>query len=140
MKYFKFFKNFFNEIINYNQLLMFLSINDIRLRYKRTTLGPFWISLGTFLLILIIGPVYSIIFDIGYDSYIYYLSVSIILWSFFVSTINAVATSLIHSEAFIKDYNLPVQIYVLRSIYRELIVFTHNIPIFIYVVMMSRKL
>jgi len=45
-----------------------LGWNDIRQRYRRSTLGPFWITLSVAFFIVVLGEIYSRIFHVEWRS------------------------------------------------------------------------
>ena len=47
-----------------------LGWNDIRQRYRRSTLGPFWITLSMAMFIGVLGVIYSRIFHVDVDIYL----------------------------------------------------------------------
>src|SRR5579862_3228594 len=56
--------------------------DDIRQRYRRSVLGPFWITLSTGIFILLLGVIYSRLFHMELQHYMPYLSVGYIVWGF----------------------------------------------------------
>ena len=59
-----------------------LGWNDIRQRYRRSVLGPFWITISMAIFIALLGVIYSHIFNIGLKTYLPYLSLGYIIWGF----------------------------------------------------------
>ena len=55
---------------------------DIRLRYRGSMLGPFWLTLSTGVMIAALGLLYSQLFKIALREYLPFLAISQILWSF----------------------------------------------------------
>src|SRR5205085_8658147 len=53
---------------------------DIRQRYRRSVLGPFWITISMVIWILAIGPLYSLLLGVGSKEFIPYLAMGIISW------------------------------------------------------------
>mgnify|MGYP003956146581 CR=1 FL=1 len=111
----------------------FLGNKEIKARYKRSIIGPLWITLGTLLVLMVIGPVYGILLGQNSDQYIVYLACGLIYWILFASTLNSCCQSLINSASTIASRNVPALIFVLKDIYRELIIFLHNLPLIMIV-------
>src|SRR5580658_8535346 len=57
------------------RIWMILGWDDIRQRYRRSVLGPFWITLSTGMFILLLGIIYSRLFHMELQHYMPYLSV-----------------------------------------------------------------
>jgi lipopolysaccharide transport system permease protein len=108
-----------------------LGWNDIRQRYRRSVLGPFWITISVAVFITLLGVIYSHIFKIELKTYLPYLSLGYILWGFIAQTTGESSISFQESERIIRQIRLPYSIYVFRVVWRNFIVFLHTIVIFI---------
>lgn len=110
-------------------VMMMMGWQDIKQAYRRSVLGPFWLTLGTAVQIITMGLVFGLIFKIELSDYLPFLAASIIFWGFISSTINEGCLTFITSEALIKQLNLPLYQHVVRTIWRNQIMATHNLAI-----------
>jgi ABC-type polysaccharide/polyol phosphate export permease len=108
-----------------------LGWDDIRQRYRRSVLGPFWITLSMGVFILVLGVIYSRIFKMDIATYLPFLSVGLVVWGFISQTTNESCRAFQEGERILKQIKLPYGVYVLRVVWRNLIVFLHTIVIFI---------
>ena len=108
-----------------------LGWSDIHQRYRRSTLGPFWITLSTGIFIVVLGVIYGRIFKMEIATYLPYFAVGYILWGFISSTTIDCCTAFIESERIIKQIKRPFSAYVLRVVYRNIVIFLHTAIIFI---------
>lgn len=108
-----------------------LGWDDIRQRYRRSVLGPFWITLSMGIFILLLGVIYSHLFRIDLPTYLPYLSMGFIVWGFLSAVANDSCAAFHESSRIIKQIKLPFTTYVFRVVYRNFIVFLHTIIIFI---------
>src|SRR6202051_1205821 len=53
--------------------------DDIRQRYRRSVLGPFWITLSTGIFILLLGVIYSRLFKMDVANYLPFLTVGFVV-------------------------------------------------------------
>src|SRR5580693_820092 len=83
-------------------LWLLLGWNDIRLRYRRSVLGPFWITISMTVLIIVLGVVYSQIFHTNIRTYLPYLALGFIVWGFISTSINESCGAFQDSERIIK--------------------------------------
>lgn len=113
------------------RLWVMLAWNDIRLRYRRSTLGPLWITLSTGVFIGVLGVIYSQIFGLQASSYLPFLTVGYVTWGFIALVINESCSTFQEGERLIKQLRLPFGLYVFRVVCRNFIVFLHTIVIFI---------
>ena len=104
-----------------------LAWQDIRQAYRRSAIGPFWITIGMAVQIITMGLVFSLIFKTETREYIPFLAASILIWGFVSTTLLEGCSSLITAESLIKQLNLPTGVYVLRTLFKNLFTFAHNI-------------
>jgi lipopolysaccharide transport system permease protein len=105
--------------------------DDIRQRYRRSVLGPFWITLSMGAFITLLGIIYSRLFHMELENYMPYLSVGFIVWGFMSATVNDGCVAFIDPNRIIKQIKLPYSVYVLRMVWRNFIIFLHTIVIYI---------
>jgi ABC-type polysaccharide/polyol phosphate export permease len=105
--------------------------DDIRQRYRRSIIGPFWITLSMGLFILVLGVIYSRLFHQELKSYLPYLAAGFITWGFMSVAANDSCIAFIEGGRIIKQIKLPYSIYVLRVVWRNFIIFLHTIVIWI---------
>jgi ABC-type polysaccharide/polyol phosphate export permease len=114
-----------------------LGWQDIRQRYRRSALGPFWITLTMLVTIVGMGPLYGTLLKLDLHDFVPYLSLGIITWGLISTLILEGCTSFSAADSIIRSVRLPLSLHILRSIYRNLIIFLHNIvayiPIMFYV-------
>lgn len=110
---------------------MILAWDDIRQRYRRSVLGPFWITLSMGMFIFLLGMIYGRLFHMELATYLPYLSVGFILWCFIAAVTSESCMAFHESSRIIKQIKLPYSVYILRVVWRNFIVFLHNIVIFI---------
>lgn len=126
-------RDLYRGICNF-PLWSMLGWSDIRQRYRRSALGPFWITLSTALFIALLGVIYSRIFNQDIATYLPYIAVGLICWGFISGTTIESCVVYIEGTAVIKQMRLPYSIYPLRMIWRSFIVIlrraipTHAIP------------
>jgi ABC-type polysaccharide/polyol phosphate export permease len=104
---------------------------DIRQRYRRSVLGPFWITLSMGIFTFVLGIIYSRLFHVELHDYLPYLTVGFIVWGFISATANESCIAFSDVARIIKQIKLPFSVYVLRVVCRNFIIFLHTIVIFI---------
>lgn len=112
------------------QLVGVLGWQDIRQRYRRSALGPFWITIGMAVMITTIGVVFGQIFKTPLYDFFPFLAIGTILWSFISTVISEGGMGFISSEAIVKQLPIPLFVHILRMIWRNLLILAHNIVIF----------
>lgn len=107
-----------------------LGWQDIRQRYRRSALGPFWITIGMAVMITTIGVVFGQIFKTPLYDFFPFLAIGTILWSFISTVIAEGGMGFINSEAIVKQLPIPLFVHILRMLWRNLLILAHNIVIF----------
>src|SRR5580700_4193361 len=105
--------------------------DDIRQRYRRSVIGPFWITLSMGVFIMVLGVIYSRIFHAELQSYLPYLTVGFVVWGFMSTAANDSCIAFIDANRIIKQIKLPYSVYILRVVWRNFIIFLHTIVIYI---------
>ncbi|WP_375458319.1 ABC transporter permease [uncultured Enterovirga sp.] len=104
-----------------------LALNDVRVRYRRSKLGQFWLTLSMAVTILALGFVYSDIFQIPIQTYLPLIAVGLIVWALIAGLLNESAAVFIDSEGYIRSAALPRSVFIFRMLLRNLIAFAHNL-------------
>lgn len=124
----------FLEGWNRRELWLYTSLMDLKQRYKRSVLGPFWISISLALMIGSIGLLWSKLWQIPIKDYLPYFTVGLLIWTF-ISTLLTEATQLfVKSAGIIKQINLPFSYYVLALVWKNFVMFSHHLIVYFLVV------
>jgi ABC-type polysaccharide/polyol phosphate export permease len=108
-----------------------LGWNDIRQRYRRSILGPFWITLSMSIFILVLSFIYSTIFKVEIKTYMPFLALGYVFWGFISQTVVESCNAFQEGERIIKQIRLPYSMYVFRVVWRNFLVLLHTIVIYI---------
>ena len=104
---------------------------EVRQRYARSRVGPFWLTISTGVLIGSIGMVYGTLFCQKLSDYLPYLAISLVMWGIFSQTIIEGSTAYINSSAYIRQAATPKLIFMLQVVWRNLVILAHNFLIVI---------
>lgn len=111
-----------------------LGWQEVVQRYRRSVLGPFWLTVSTGIMVGVMGPLYGNLFRLDIATYFPYLAVSIVVWQSISQLVQDASTVFVASEGYIKQIRLPYTVYVLRLIWKNLIIFGHNLLVVLAVV------
>jgi ABC-type polysaccharide/polyol phosphate export permease len=104
-----------------------LALTDVKLRYRRSRVGQFWLTISMAITILALAFVYSAIFQIALNIYLPMIAYSLIVWGLLAGICNEGAGAFIEAEGYIRSVPLPKSVYVYRVLLRNLIIFLHNL-------------
>ena len=65
-----------------------LAYQDIKLRYRGSLLGPFWITLTSLVLLVAMGEIYAALFKVETSTYIPFLMTGLLIWQFLSTVAN----------------------------------------------------
>lgn len=104
---------------------------DTVLRYRRSLLGPLWITLSMGLLLLGMGPLYAVLFDVPLSRFYPHLALGVIFWHFFVGTITEACQVFIAAAPYLKQASFPLSVFVWRSLAKQVIQLAHHIILYV---------
>ena len=104
---------------------------DIRQRYRRSVLGPFWFSLSMLVMVVSLGVLYSKILHQDLHRYLPFLTLGMLFWGLMQEMIKEGCTCFIVSETLIRQIRLPLSTHVYRSVCRQVLIFAHNLAIYV---------
>ena len=110
-----------------------LGWQDIRRRYRRSMLGPFWLTISMAVLVGTLGTLYSTLLKVEIAQYVPFLALGFIVWALISGLITDGCSVFISAENIIKQTNLPLSVHVYRMVWRNFLIFCHNAAIFVVV-------
>lgn len=121
------------------KLPLYLAWSDIRQRYRRSSLGPFWITISTGVMISCLGVIFGNLFETPMQEFLPFLSAGLIIWGFISSCISDSTVVFTSAEAVIRQLPLPLFTHVLRMVFRNVYIFFHNLLIYPIVLLVVHK-
>lgn len=115
-----------------------LGWQDIRQRYRRSTIGPFWLTLSMGIMVASIGVVYAVLFNQEIDDYLPFVALGFILWGFISGVMVDGCQAFVNAEAIVKQSRLPLSLHIFRVVWRHIIIFAHNFVIYGIVLVVFR--
>lgn len=106
---------------------------DIRLRYRGSVLGPFWLTLSTAVMVAALGVLYSALFKMELHDYLPYLAVSLVMWNTLNTLVGEACTCFLSAEGMIRAMRMPYTLYAARVLVRNLLTLAHNIVVLVAV-------
>ena len=114
---------------------LMLGWQDIRQSYRRSVFGQLWITIGMAVTIAAIGIVFGTLFGTPLEVFLPYLASGLIMWGLIAGVLNDGNQAFIAAEGMIKQLPLPKIVYIVRVVWRNIIISAHNIVIFPVVIL-----
>lgn len=108
-----------------------MAYQDIKLRYRRSVLGPLWITLSMAITAYTMGFLYGHLFKIDMQSYFPYVVAGMLSWQLISIMITELIDTFTLSDNLIKQIKLPYTLYVQRVVMRNMITFAHNLLVIV---------
>ena len=110
-------------------LIGMLGWQDVKQRYRRSMLGPFWLTISMGVMIGSIGFVFGHIFKSPMREFLPFLTVGLVLWGFVSSVIIEGCSGFTSAEGVIRQLPIPLYVHVARVVWRNTLVMAHNMII-----------
>ena len=120
------------------RLWSMLGWNDIRQRYRRSAIGPFWITISMAIFTVLLGVIYSKIFNQEIATFLPYIAMGLIIWGFISGTTVEACNTFIEGTGIIKQIRLPLTIFPMRTIWRSFIILLHTIVLIVPIAIIFR--
>ena len=120
------------------QLWLQLGWQDIKQRYRRSTLGPLWITIATGAMAVALGLLYYLLFQQELSYFLPHVTVGLIIWGFISGCVKEGSTVFIENEVLIKQLPSALSVHVYRLVWRQLLFLAHNMVIWVILVAVFR--
>ena len=108
-----------------------LSRQTIKISYRRTTLGPIWITIQQLAFILGISLLYSQLFKVKSGDLVPLVAFGISFWGLLTSCITGASSNFIQQSQAITSSTLPISFYVFSTVSQQLLTFLHSAVVLI---------
>jgi lipopolysaccharide transport system permease protein len=104
---------------------------DIKLRYRGSVLGPFWLTLSTAIMVLSMGVLYAELFHMDLSQYLPFLALSLVLWNALSGMVTEAGVCFTTAEGTIRSMRMPFTVHAARAVIRNILVLAHNALVFV---------
>ena len=113
-----------------------LGWQEVRRRYRRTTIGPFWNTLSLGIFIGGMGLVWATIWKQPLETYLPFVTTGFLAWNFVSILILEGCTVFQSGGGLFKELKVSFTTFVATLIWRNVIIFVHNLTIFVCVALL----
>jgi ABC-type polysaccharide/polyol phosphate export permease len=111
-----------------------LAYQDVKLRYRRSVLGPFWITISMAITTYSMGYLYGHLFHTDLQIYFPFLVSGMLSWGLISAQLSDTTDAFSGMESMIKQIKLPYSLYIHRVVTRNIITFFHNIIVIVPII------
>lgn len=120
------------------RVALYLAWSDTRARYRRSVLGPFWLTIGTAIGVAGLGLLWSELLKVDRANFVPSLTAGLIIWQFISGCITESAALFLRQGNVIRNLQLPYFLHPLQLVLRHLVTFAHNIIVFVIVALLMK--
>jgi lipopolysaccharide transport system permease protein len=128
--------DFYQSLFRYRYWI-FLGVNDVLKQYRRSFLGPIWISLNTGIFVVVFSLVGAQLFNQDVRSYAAYFCTGFVVFGFLTSIVNEGCQCFISAEGYLKQFQIQKMIFPLQVVVRNFVTFSHNLVVVLMVLIWS---
>jgi homopolymeric O-antigen transport system permease protein len=118
------------------RLSHFLAWQDVKQRYRRSTLGPMWLTLSFGIQILSMGFLSAFLFTLPVSKALPYVCVGMLFWGLITQMISDGANLFLTTARYITQIRSPLTVFLLQAVWRNVIITAHNALIYVVVAVM----
>lgn len=119
---------------NQRELWLHLGWQDIKQRYRRSVIGPFWITIATGVQAIAMGLLYSVLLDVDLHTFLPHVTVGLIIWGMISASILEGADVFVANEGLIKQLPSALSVHIYRLVWRQLLLLGHNLLIYVIII------
>jgi ABC-type polysaccharide/polyol phosphate export permease len=112
------------------ELWFTLGWHDIRQRYRRSIVGPFWLTISMGAMVAGLAYMYAGLFGQPLEQYLPYVAVGLIVFNMITSIANEGSHVFISSARTILQIKAPLSLYVYQMLWRNVLILAHNMCIY----------
>ncbi len=102
---------------------------DIKLKYRGSLLGPFWLTISTAIMVGAMGTLYSVLFHMDLHTYLPFLALSLVMWNAIGGLVADACSTFTQAEGTIRSVRMPYFVHATRVVVRTAISLLHNVPV-----------
>ena len=135
----KFLNQILYNIKNY-EFWLIPSVIELKKKYKKTKIGPFWNLLSNIILMSIISLVWTQIFKIKLIDFFPHMFIGLTLW-YFITEVLVGSCSLITEkyESIFQNRDITLINLIFRNFFYSFFIYIHNIPVFLILFITSNN-
>ncbi len=116
--------------LNAYRIALIFGWQDVAQRYRRSRVGAFWLTLNMAVYIGALGLIFGTLFRSNMAEYLPHMCAGIIIWGLISSALSEGCTTFSGASGTILQVRLPLFTHIMRTLWKNIIIFFHNIVIF----------
>lgn len=119
------------------RLWMAFGSADIRGRYRRTVIGPFWTTINVGIMVVAVSAIYGQLFGRPTANYFAFVAIGFVSWQFISTMLMESCSAFLHAANLLRNHTTPRFVQILRVFWRNAVTLAHQLVIVIVAIAMS---
>ena len=111
---------------------------DVKRRYRRTTIGPFWNSITLAIYVLAVGTVGAAIWHQNIYDYLPYLVSGMVVWTLVSSIITESCSLFIAGQSLFRNIRFDYSVLAYALVWRNFLILLHNFAVYFVIVLVLK--
>jgi lipopolysaccharide transport system permease protein len=122
----------FSGVLAWN-LWHILAMQELRQRYRRSVLGPLWISISLGIQVAVMVFLTAILFQQEFKRYVPYAALGIVLWNFISAAMTEGASCFVAAAPYLLQAKRPLFAFVVHALWRNVVYLGHTAVVYVVV-------
>jgi ABC-type polysaccharide/polyol phosphate export permease len=109
---------------------------EVKRRYRRTIIGPFWTSISLAVFVITLGTVGAGLWNENIRSYLPYLTSGMLVWMMISATLTEACTLFIFAGNLLRNIRFDYSLLVYSLVWRNFIVLLHHLAVYAVLVLL----
>ena len=105
--------------------------------YRRSLLGPFWITLNLVIFTIAMTFVYGALFSMPTAEYAAFLACGMIVWSWVSALLTEAGNTFINNGHFVKNTSIDKSVLIWTFVYRQVIILAHHLIVYVALILLG---
>lgn len=126
------------ELFRYRDLVVNLAVRDLKLKYKRSSIGVAWSLLNPLFMMAIYTAVFSVFLKaVRVPNYWALVLTGLLAWLFFANALGSGSTAFVHSANLISKVHFPIEALPLAGVLAQFVNFLISLAILVVVLLVA---
>lgn len=113
----------FRDTYHYRELIWALALKELKVRYKRSSLGFLWALLHPMMLMVVLTLVFSTVMRIAINQYAIFLFSTLLPWTFFSQSLAYAVESIVGNGELLKKVRIAKSVFPIAAVLSNIINF-----------------
>ncbi len=113
------------------ELWVTMGLQDVKRHYRRSVLGPIWLTLSLAILVAALGYLYSGLMGVSLHIYVPHLALGFLAWQFISGVLGDSCNVFIKNKGWLINVRTPLSLFVYQLVWQHLITMGHNALVYL---------